>query len=140
MWGAQDWQVPLGRRFRALKLWFVLRTYGLEGLRAYIRHHVALAKHFAGLMERDSRFQLAAPPRFGLVCFRLQGATREKMAELLEAVNPLERPFSSAQRWEDSCCCGWPVGGSSDTTSPTSMSSLSAGFAEEADRDSALAE
>ena len=67
----QDWQIPLGRRFRALKLWFVLRTYGGEGLRAYLRHHIALATNFAARVEADPRFRLACPPRFSLVCFTL---------------------------------------------------------------------
>ena len=66
----QDWQLPLGRRFRALKLWFVLRTYGTAGLRDYIGHKAGLASHFAGLVRGDERFELTAPPRFGLVCFR----------------------------------------------------------------------
>ena len=68
----QDWQLPLGRRFRALKLWFVLRTYGAEGLRAYIRHHLALTDAFVGLVEADERFELVAPPRFGLTCFAVK--------------------------------------------------------------------
>ena len=55
---------------RALKLFFVLRMYGAEKLRAYIRHHIALAAQFAQLIQNDDRFELAAPPRFGLVCFR----------------------------------------------------------------------
>jgi glutamate/tyrosine decarboxylase-like PLP-dependent enzyme len=67
----QDWQVPLGRRFRALKLWFVMRTYGGEGLRGYLRHHISLASNFAKRIERDPRFKLAAIPRFSLVCFTL---------------------------------------------------------------------
>jgi len=67
----QDWQVPLGRRFRALKLWFVLRTYGAEGLRGYLRHHISLAAKFAKRVQQDPRFRLAAPPRFSLVCFTL---------------------------------------------------------------------
>ena len=66
----QDWQLPLGRRFRALKLWFVLRTYGAAGLRDYIGHKAGLASHFADLVRGDARFELTAPPRFGLVCFR----------------------------------------------------------------------
>ena len=66
----RDWQVPLGRRFRALKLWFVIRSFGVEGLQERIRRHVELAREFAGWVESDSRFELAAPVRFGLVCFR----------------------------------------------------------------------
>jgi len=69
----RDWQVPLGRRFRALKLWFVMRSYGLEGLRRHIRHHVALARAFAGWVEADPRFEVVAPVPLNLVCFRLRG-------------------------------------------------------------------
>ena len=64
--------MPLGRRFRALKLWFVLRTYGRAGLQAYLRHHLALAASVEARLRADARFELAAPPRFALVCFRLK--------------------------------------------------------------------
>ena len=67
----QDWQIPLGRRFRALKLWFVLRSYGTEKLKAYLRHHISLAEGFAAKIQSDSRFALAAPQKFSLVCFTL---------------------------------------------------------------------
>ena len=66
----RDWQVPLGRRFRALKLWFVIRHYGVEGLQHHIREHVALAQEFAGWVEQDPDFELAAPAPLNLVCFR----------------------------------------------------------------------
>ena len=66
----RDWQVPLGRRFRALKLWFVIRHYGAEGLRAHVRHCVALADWFAAQVEASEDFGLAAPVSAGLVCFR----------------------------------------------------------------------
>ncbi|HEX8628925.1 MAG TPA: pyridoxal-dependent decarboxylase [Catenuloplanes sp.] len=70
----RDWQVPLGRRFRALKLWFVLRWYGAEGLRAHLRRGVALAAEFADLVRADERFEIAAGHPFSLVCFRLRAA------------------------------------------------------------------
>jgi len=66
----RDWHVQLGRRFRALKLWFVLRHYGAEGLRAHIRKDVELAQYFAGLVAASDDYELAAPATFGLVCFR----------------------------------------------------------------------
>ncbi len=66
----RDWHIPMGRRFRSLKLWFVIRHYGVEGLRQYIRTHVALAQEFASWVERDERFTLAAPTPLNLVCFR----------------------------------------------------------------------
>ena len=69
----RDWQVPLGRRFRALKLWFVIRHYGIEGLQYHIRRHVELAQQFAGWVKNDARFELAAPAPLNLVCFRHKG-------------------------------------------------------------------
>ena len=65
----RDWHVPLGRRFRALKLWWVIRSYGAEGIRALIRHHVALADRLAERIAADDRFALLAPHPFALVCF-----------------------------------------------------------------------
>jgi len=66
----RDWQVPLGRRFRALKLWFVLRHYGASGIRHHIREHVRLARDFEGRLRSDERFELMAPTPFALVTFR----------------------------------------------------------------------
>jgi len=66
----RDWHIPLGRRFRALKLWFVIRHYGVEGLRYHVRRHVELAQHFAKWVRDESRFELAAPAPLNLVCFR----------------------------------------------------------------------
>ena len=59
----RDWQIQLGRRFRALKLWFVIRTYGVTGLQEVVRQHVALAQEFASWVEADPAFELAAPSR-----------------------------------------------------------------------------
>jgi len=69
----RDWQVPLGRRFRALKLWFVIRHYGVEGLRHHVRHHVGLARRFAGWVAQSEDFEIAAPVPLNLVCFRHVG-------------------------------------------------------------------
>src|SRR6185312_7983633 len=69
----RDWQIPLGRRFRALKLWFVIRHYGVEGLQAEIRRHVALAQQFAQWVRDAPDFELAAPAPLNLVCFRHRG-------------------------------------------------------------------
>ncbi len=69
----RDWQVPLGRRFRSLKLWFVIRHYGVEGLRHHIRRHVELAQTFARWVDEAERFELAVPPPLNLVCFRHVG-------------------------------------------------------------------
>ena len=69
----RDWQIPLGRRFRALKLWFVIRHYGIEGLQYHVRRHVELAQGFAAQITSDRRFELAAPAPLNLVCFRHKG-------------------------------------------------------------------
>jgi aromatic-L-amino-acid decarboxylase len=81
----RDWQVPLGRRFRALKLWFVLRWYGVAGLRAHVRSSVELAQRFAAHIAADKRFEIVAPHPFSLVCFRLRagdGATAAVLARV----------------------------------------------------------
>jgi aromatic-L-amino-acid decarboxylase len=67
----RDWGIQLGRRFRALKLWFVVRSYGVEGLQAMVREHIRLAGLFRDFVESDARFELLAPVDLGLVCFRL---------------------------------------------------------------------
>ncbi|XP_060666798.1 3,4-dihydroxyphenylacetaldehyde synthase 2 isoform X1 [Drosophila nasuta] len=69
----RHWQIPLGRRFRALKVWITFRTLGAEGLRAHVRKHIDLAAQFENLVKGDSRFELVAPRALGLVCFRAKG-------------------------------------------------------------------
>ncbi len=82
----RDWHIPLGRRFRALKLWFVIRHYGVAGLRHHVRRHVALAQEFAGWVEADPDFALAAPAPLNLVCFRHRGGD-ERTRQILERCN-----------------------------------------------------
>ena len=69
----RDWHIQLGRRFRSLKLWFVIRHYGVEGLQHHVREHVQLAHQFADWIRKDERFELAAPVPLNLVCFRHKG-------------------------------------------------------------------
>jgi aromatic-L-amino-acid/L-tryptophan decarboxylase len=81
----RDWQIPLGRRFRSLKLWFVIRHYGIEGLQHHVREHIRLAQQFAGWVREDDRFELATPAPLNLVCFRLKAgddASQKLMARL----------------------------------------------------------
>lgn len=82
----RHWQIPLGRRFRSLKLWFVFRLYGLHGLQAHIRKHVGLAKEFESLVRADKRFEICAKVIMGLVCFRLKGSN-ELNQLLLKKIN-----------------------------------------------------
>ncbi|HEV2351341.1 MAG TPA: pyridoxal-dependent decarboxylase [Terriglobia bacterium] len=72
----RDWQIPLGRRFRSLKLWFVIRHYGIAGLQHHIRRHVELAHQFADWVSDDGRFELAASVPLNLVCFRHRSGDR----------------------------------------------------------------
>jgi aromatic-L-amino-acid decarboxylase len=82
----RDWGVPLGRRFRALKLWFVIRTYGQIGLQEKIRNHIQYGQWFKDQIINSSRFELMAPALFNLVCFRYkpEGVSDE---EELNAIN-----------------------------------------------------
>ena len=82
----RDWHVQLGRRFRALKLWFVIRHYGVEGLRHHIRRHVELAQQFAAWVQASGSFELAVPAPLNLVCFRHQ-AGDDFNRQLLERLN-----------------------------------------------------
>ncbi|KAJ6333946.1 hypothetical protein OIU78_010947 [Salix suchowensis] len=97
----KDWQIPLGRRFRSLKLWMVLRLYGLENLQCYIRNHINLAKYFEGLVAADSRFEVVTPRIFSLVCFRLLPPSNNEdhgnnlNRDLLDAVNSSGKIFIS---------------------------------------------
>jgi aromatic-L-amino-acid decarboxylase len=83
----RDWHIPLGRRFRALKLWLVIRHYGVEGLQHHIRRHVELAREFARWIGESDRFELSVPPPLNLVCFRHRAgdAFNEKLLERLNA-------------------------------------------------------
>ncbi|PHU23477.1 Tyrosine/DOPA decarboxylase 2 [Capsicum chinense] len=96
----KDWQISLSRRFRALKLWLVLRSYGAVNLRNFIRSHVKMAKHFEELVAVDERFEIVAPRNFSMVCFRVSPlALQEKVifveedqvnmfnAKVLESIN-----------------------------------------------------
>lgn len=82
----RDWHVPMGRRFRALKLWFVVRSFGVEGLQKMIRTHAASAQLLDGRIAADDRFELVAPTLFGLVSFRC-AAGNEATDDLAAALN-----------------------------------------------------
>ncbi|PRQ55467.1 putative aromatic-amino-acid transaminase [Rosa chinensis] len=96
----KDWQIALSRRFRALRVWLVLRSYGVANLRNFIRSHVKMAKTFEGLVRMDKRFEIVVPRDFSLVCFRISpsalisrdedgeiGMINEVNCKLLDAIN-----------------------------------------------------
>jgi aromatic-L-amino-acid decarboxylase len=96
----RDWQIPLGRRFRSLKLWFVIRHYGVEGLQYHVRRHVSLAQKFAGWVREDPRFELAAPAPLNLVCFRHRAGDAFNQA-LLDRLNQSGRLYLTHTRLND---------------------------------------
>jgi aromatic-L-amino-acid decarboxylase len=89
-----DYGVPLGHRFRGLKLWFILRYFGREGVIQFLRRHNQLAREFAGWVDGDERFERVAPVPFSVVCFRLRASDDHNKA-LLEKVNASRTTFLS---------------------------------------------
>src|SRR5690606_25293955 len=96
----RDWQIPLGRRFRALKLWFVLRHYGAEGIRHHVREHIHLAQEFAEWVSADDDFLLAAPCALNLICLRHRAGDGATQA-IMERVNQSGRALLSHTRLND---------------------------------------
>ncbi|MGW0805068.1 aminotransferase class I/II-fold pyridoxal phosphate-dependent enzyme [Nonomuraea sp. NPDC002799] len=113
----RDWQVPLGRRFRALKLWTVIRWYGAEGLRAHIRKGVGLAQDLAAWIAADPAFEVREPHPLGLVCFRPkwsglspEGADRATL-RLMELLNASGSMYLTHTRVDDRVVLRMAVGG-----------------------------
>ena len=90
-----EYSVALGRRFRALKLWFVLRYYGREGIAQVLRGHIRMANILAAAVRDDPRFELAAPVHFPLVCFRYRGTDAENR-DLIERINATGSTYLSS--------------------------------------------
>jgi aromatic-L-amino-acid decarboxylase len=97
----RDWGVPLGRRFRALKLWFVIRSFGIEGLKSRISDHIEMAKWFEKQIVETKGFELMAPRMFSVVCFwyHPEGMTPEEVnkfnQQLLQAINQTGKLYLS---------------------------------------------
>ncbi len=96
----RDWHVQLGRRFRALKLWFVIRYYGVAGLRHHVREHVRLAQAFADWVRADPDFEVVVPPPLNLVCFRHRAGDDFNRA-MLECLNASGRLYLTHTRLGD---------------------------------------
>lgn len=96
----RDWHVPLGRRFRSLKLWFVIRHYGIQGLQHHVRRHVELAQNFSSWIEADPNFELSAPVPLNLVCFRHKDGD-EFNQQLLDALNKSGEIYLTHTRLDD---------------------------------------
>jgi aromatic-L-amino-acid decarboxylase len=111
---AQDYTLQLGRRFRALKFWMVIRHYGVEGLQAGIREHIRLGKLFAALVASDLRFEVVAPVTFSTVCFRLKSDDMDNQ-ELIDRVNASGKLFISHTRLNDKLTLRFAVGNARST-------------------------
>ncbi|NND70722.1 MAG: aspartate aminotransferase family protein [Rhodothermales bacterium] len=105
----RDWQVPLGRRFRALKLWFVLRYYGTEGLKYHIRYHIALTRLIQHKVQEDPDFEVVVPAVLNMFCFRLRKG-RSKTEALLAAINETGRAYMTHTIIGEDYVIRWCVG------------------------------
>ena len=118
----KDYGPALGRRFRALKLWFVLRWYGAEGLRLLIREHVRLAQLFASWVEADPEWEVSAPHPFSTVCFRHRSADNDGIARdatatgklfvapsVLRGESIIRLAIGNARTTEDDIAIAWEV-------------------------------
>lgn len=126
----RDWSIPLGRRFRALKLWFVIRSYGVEGLQSIIREHIRIGQWLKGEIEKDPNFELLAPVPLNLACFRYkpEGVTDESQlnainAKLLESLNQSGQILLTQTKLNEKYAIRF-VSGNSNTT----MEAVSAGW------------
>lgn len=106
----RDWQIPLGRRFRSLKVWFVLRSYGVKGLQAFIRKHIALGEYFAfQLKTRQDLFQVTTDAAFGLVTFQVKPAPPSPSGGQADRPNPRHEAWTSdftpsgEAQWREDC-------------------------------------
>ncbi|RIB14602.1 tyrosine decarboxylase 1-like protein [Gigaspora rosea] len=114
----RDWQLPLGRRFRSLKIWFVLRTYGAKGLREHIRKSISLAKHFQNrlLSEYSDLFAISTEQAFSLVCFHVipnvksRKTSNELTEEVYNRVNETQKIYLTHTKLNDQFVIRFVVG------------------------------
>jgi len=104
-----DYRIPLGRRFRALKLWFVMRYFGRDKIVAMIRHHIEMARQLTAEIAADARFEIAAPTMMGLVCFRLKGSNEDN-EKLLAAMQASGAGFFSQTVLHGRLVIRWAIG------------------------------
>ncbi|WP_186757241.1 pyridoxal phosphate-dependent decarboxylase family protein [Echinicola salinicaeni] len=112
----RDWGVQLGRRFRALKLWFVIRSYGLEGIREKLRLHLFLSKKVANLVENHKNLEVLAPIPLNTICFRFvdKSLSQEQLnflnAKWMQSVNATGKAFFTHTKLDGNYCIRWVIG------------------------------
>ena len=105
----RDWQISLGRRFRALKLWFVIRTHGVEGLQAFVRSHIEMANDFANKIEAHPSYELVAPTSLSLVTFRHVGGDEDN-ERVRDAINAGGEAYLTHTRLNDQTVLRMAIG------------------------------
>ncbi|KAK1127802.1 hypothetical protein K0M31_003294 [Melipona bicolor] len=105
----RNWQIPLGRRFRSLKVWFVLRTYGVEGIQQHIRHDIQLAEMFENYVKSDSRFELVTERSLSLVCFRMKG-DNQLTQELINRLTARRKIYIIAATYREKLIARFVIG------------------------------
>lgn len=105
----RDWQISLGRRFRALKLWFVIRTHGVSGLQAFVRSHIEMAQDFAAKIEAHPGYELVAPVSLSLVTFRHVGGDAEN-ERIRDAINSGGEAYITHTRLNDQTVLRMAIG------------------------------
>lgn len=119
----ENWQLPLGRRFRALKLWFVMRRFGTEGLRKHVRKGIELRKTVEGFIQNEYRdlFEIAAKPRLSLVCFRLKHYGDETQLAFLQAIKRTQKCFIIHTKLNQRVVLRFACGGSEQTVEDVTL-------------------
>lgn len=105
-----EWSVPLGRRFRALKIWFLIRSYGLEGLRTRLRNHVRWSQALAERLRADPRFEIVTEPVLSLFTFRLKDADDAAQIDLVNRINDDGRIYLTQTRVASGMAIRFQVG------------------------------
>ncbi|MHB8511767.1 MAG: pyridoxal-dependent decarboxylase [Actinomycetota bacterium] len=110
----RDWQIPLGRRFRALKLWFVIRHYGAAGLRSLVAEHIAMTNELAERIESSDHFELTAPRSLNLVCFAHKDGDAHTQ-RILDRANASGQIYVTHTRVRDRLSIRFCIGGTRTT-------------------------
>ena len=105
----RDWHVQLGRRFRSLKLWFVIRHYGVEGLQYHIRKHIELAKKFRNWIEESEDFEIVVEPQLNLVCFRHKAGDDFNL-KIMNSINESGKAYFTHTKLQDQIVLRMSIG------------------------------
>ena len=112
----KDWSIQLGRRFRALKLWFVIRSYGIKGIKKYLKKHIKYAKNLSITIDKDKNFELTAPQNLNMINFRFYPKNKDKSNlndinhKLIKKLNKTGKIYLSHTKIDDIVSIRMPIG------------------------------